>query len=208
LLEVIIGLVLTAFLVTYMLSFWVESVRVETKLETVRRETLQKAQTQTRLQTLFTALVPSSALFYTKHFPKEPDLSLSLLFDHGIDPDPSFSGPVHARLYIDPEKNLTLAIWPQEELSNPLLRKEILLKNVAKLDWEFLGSKQGTAAPDKKARSINASLQWRSSWPPGGLEEIPAIVRLTATTAEGPVRFAFRLPAGSVIPLYLDGVKA
>lgn len=210
LLELLIGLSLTALLLSCLFAFWVESVKVDTKLEKMRTEILQRAQLQTRLQDLFTSLVPGdpAGSFYTQEFPNESKESLIALFDNGIDPDPSFSGAILARIYLDEEQNLTLALWPKEDVKNRAWRKEILLPHVTHIEWEFLGSKRGLTTPQKtKAhlRSVNASLEWRSNWPlPSG--ELPALIRLSIN--HPPLRFAFRLPAASATPTYIEGVKA
>lgn len=208
--ELLIGLCLTALLLSCLFSFWVGSVKVEAKLQNARTEVLARAALQTRLQSIFTTLVPGDS-FYTQEFPHEEQDSLIALFDNGIDPDPAFSGPILARIYIDEEQNLALALWPKEETKDRNWRKEILLPHTPHIEWEFLGAKRGLTTPQKKrasVRPINASLEWRANWPEAA-GELPALIRLCIEQKNSaPLRFAFRIPASSATPTYIQGVKA
>ncbi len=200
---------LTAILLSCLFSFWAGSAKVEVRLQRTREQGLARAYVQTRLEQIFTNLVaedPKGSI-YTK------DSDLVVVFNNGIDPDPSFSGPILAKIYLDEEQNLALALWPIEEVKKKerIWRKEVLLRNVSHCEWEFLGEKQGLSTPEKQkvtVRPVNASLEWRSHWPlsVGGM---PAVVRLVIALPDTlPLRFAFRVPAGALIPTYQGGLKA
>ncbi len=208
LLEILISLVLTALLLSCVFGFWVGSVKTEVKLCKTREEGLARAYVQTRLEQIFTGLIagdPKGSI-YTQ------DESLVVVFNNGIDPDPSFSGPILAKIYLDEEHNLALALWPKEEVKKKerIWRKEVLLRNVSQCNWEFLGEKQGISTPEKKrvaVRSVNGSLEWCSNWPLS-FAGIPAVVRLVIALPDTvPLHFAFRVPAGALIPTYMEGLK-
>lgn len=181
-------------MLTYLFSFFVESAKLEKRIDEARTEIVSRQLLQTRLQTLFSNLKKGSfqTTFYTKQFPDEKNQSLLLLFDNGADPDPSFSGAVLARIFLDENKHLSLALWPAEKGKNHPWRKEILLSNVASYSFEFL----------KKERQT--PLEWVSKWKPS--PTIPCIVRLSVVQAEKqPLRFAFFLPSSEPIPTYYEG---
>ena len=183
-------------MLTYLFSFFVESAKLEKRLDTARTEIVSRQLLQTRLQTLFSNLKKGSfqTTFYTKQFPNEKNQSLLALFDNGIDPDPAFSGAVLARIYLDESKNLSLALWPAEKGKNHPWRKEILLSNVSSYTFEFL----------KKERE--PLLEWATKWKPSS--DIPSIIRLSIVQSEKePLRFAFFLPSTEPIPTYFNGGK-
>ena len=183
-------------MLTYLFSFFVESAKLEKRLDTARTEIVSRQLLQTRLQTLFSNLKKGAfqPTFYTKQFPDEKNQSLLALFDNGIDPDPAFSGAVLARIFLDENKNLSLALWPAEKGKNHPLRKEILLSNVSSYSFEFL----------KKERQ--SPLEWAAKWKPAS--DLPSIVRLSVVQSEKqPLRFAFFLPSSEPIPTYYEGGK-
>lgn len=188
--EILIALSLTAILLTFLFSFFVESARMEKKLDTARMAISNRAHLQTRLQSVFSSL--SQEGLYTKQFGKEKGTSLVAFFDNGIDPDPAYSGSIIGRLFIDEENNLSFATWPLDADKNRPWRKEILLPHVERLELEFLGKKTADAHGKKeKIRDITANLAWRTHWQEG----TPSIIRLTLQEKEGtePLRFAFIL---------------
>lgn len=192
LLEVLIALSLTAILLTFFFSFFVQSVKIEKTLDQARMAISSRNHLQTRLQSILNSLVRGSeCYFYTKQFEKESSLSLVVIFDNGIDPDPLFSGTVRGRIFIDEEKNLCLVTWPLNKMKNRPWRKEILMTSVDHFEFEFLGKK--IALEKGKAHSINGELAWRTSWPKGMLE-IPSLIRLRVQEKET-LRFAFILPS-------------
>lgn len=182
-------------MLTFLFSFFVESAKVEKKIDAARVEIASRQRLQMRLQSLFTSLKRGNfqPTFYTKIFPEEENASLITLFDNGIDPDPAFSGAVLSRIYLDEENNLSLVLWPVEKEKTRPWRKEILLSNVTSFSFEFM-----KASP----------LGWQPNWQKS--PEIPSLIRLTVRTSQKePLKFAFILPSAEPMPTYFPaGRKA
>lgn len=195
-----IALSLTAILLTFLFSFFVESAKIETKLEAARHEIISRQHLQMRLQSVFMGL----SSLYTKVFPDEKQISLVATFDQGIDPDPAFSGPILGRIYLDEEKNLTFATWPLDKEKNLPWRKEILLSDVSDFEFEFIARKKEKELKEK-SRPINASLEWLFHWPKSR-PEIPSIIRLIVRKEkQPPLQFAFILPSSEPLVTYQEG---
>lgn len=160
----------------------VESAKCETKLDAARQKIDARAQVQTRLQSLFTSITPGE--FFTK---KD---ELFVLFDNEIDPDPAFSGPICGKIHLDDKQNLTLSTW--SPANEEAWRKEILLTNVDRFEFEFMGKK---SAEKEKMRPINAQYAWRTRWAKTDLA-IPSVIRLLVweKKQDDPIKFAFLLP--------------
>lgn len=185
--EILIALSLTAVLLTFLFSFFVESARIEKKLDTARMAVSNRAHLQTRLQTVFGSLDPNG--LYTQQFEKEKNLSLIATFNNGIDPDPAYSGSILSRIFLDEEKNLCLVTWPLDQESHPW-RKEVLLAHVEHFEFEFLGE-NGAHKGKEKIRPITPNLAWRSHWE----GKNPSIIRLKVREEKQkePLQFAFLL---------------
>lgn len=196
LLEILIALSLMATVISLLFSFMVQSLRVEKKIEKARLAILERQHLQIRIQDLLTTLSPYGGLpaLYTQKFPKEEQESLIACFDHGIDPDPSFSGVVTGRIYIDEDHNLCLVCWPCEGEKKQQWRKEILLPNVSSFSVQFLASSM--QGHPKHTKTI-----WNTSWPKNK-GTLPSIIRMTIKQKDTALQFAFRLPNVNPIPTY------
>lgn len=211
-LEILVGLSLTAVLLTLLFSFLVESAKLETKLDTARATILAREHLHMQLQTIFSSIDRSSLKepFYTKHFPEEKGDSLVVLFDGGIDPDPAFSGSVVGRIYLDETNNLSLVTWPLDKEKRDRWRKEILLSQVERFEFEFLqnaNSKSSLPPPSKKekVRKVTAELLWRTQWPKAR-GELPSMIRLTVWGKQKEaLQMAFLLPTPEPMVTYWEG---
>ncbi|MBU6383194.1 MAG: hypothetical protein KGQ49_05960 [Verrucomicrobia bacterium] len=205
LLEVLISLSLTAILLTFLFSFFVQSARIEKKWDDMRMCIANRSHLQVRLQTLFTSM--DTATFYTKTFEKEASPSLIFSFDQGIDPDPAFSGLVLGRIYLDSKYNLCLATWPASEETTGPWRNEVLQKGVKSFEFEFLGmigpSEQGVK---EKITPLTPQLAWRSHWPKS-THHLPTLIRLRLQQEgfKDPIQYAFILPISECIT-YREGL--
>lgn len=175
LLEILIGLSLMSMLLVFLFSFLAQNMRMEQKMEQARSALLERQNVQLRLQDLFTSLTRAQlqSPLYTQPLSDDDTPSLILHFDNGIDPDPAFSGPLLARLYLE-NQNLCLVFWPLEEKNK--WRKEILLTHVTHLSYQFLHEKN-----------------WLISWPKERTD-VPPLIRLQLQQEGRPLQFAFRLP--------------
>ncbi len=199
--EILIALSLTAILLTFLFSFFVESAKIEQKLDAARMTVIDRAHLQTRLQTILSSVcydLPRVPL-YTQDVAKETQSSLIAVFDNGIDPEPAYSGAILGRIFLDENHNFSLATWPLEQVRP--WRKEILLSGVEQFQFEFLGPND--AAYKEKIRPINGQLAWWSHWP-SERKQIPSMIRLTIVQKTGSLHFAFILPAPSEIITYVS----
>jgi len=204
LLEIVMAIGLASMLFTLLFRFLVSYATIEKKIEQTELVLLERARMQEKLESMFTS-IESSTLedpsFYTLDFPEEKSTSLVLLYNAGIDPDPAFSGPNMARLYLNKKGEFCLTQWP---LSKTDYRTEILLKDIRALEWELLGYKE---ASDTKAIPITSTRGWLPVWSKkqGG---VPSIIRLKLwcgidkNRKSGPnLQFAFILPTQEPIEI-------
>lgn len=162
------------------------SAQLETKLESARKILLERQHLQTSLQDFFLSLQKGS--LYTKKLPGDNQESLIAIFDHGIDPNPAFSGPVLTRIYLDEKKQLSMALWPLESDENKRpWRNEILLSDVEDFQFHFLGEKT-----EPGIASVNSKLAWYDHWPQKRLET-PSMIRLIIRKKNESLSYAFFL---------------
>jgi type II secretory pathway pseudopilin PulG len=201
LLEILISLSLLSILLTFLFHSMAQGIKMEERVEQARTILLARQRLQTRLQDLFLTVTPEHLPpIYTLVFPDEKKASLVVYFDHGIDPNPTFSGPVLGRIYLDEESNLVLAIWPLEkEKRNRPWRKEILLRHVTHFQFEFLGQRQ-----KKEDVAVGNDLAWYQQWPKKRLE-IPSMIRLAITQNKTKLLFAFFLTTSEPFITYWEG---
>jgi type II secretory pathway component PulJ len=207
LLELLIALSLTAILLTILFSFFVETAKLDKKIETARQAIMDRNYLQVKLQTLFSSIDRSAnaPYFYTQELEKEKTRGLVTIFDNGIDPDPAFSGTIQARLYLDENQNLCLTTQPFGSKTSHTSRKEILFPHVEHIEFEFLGKKRAPeTGKQDDSRSINAAYAWRHEWSKTE-REIPGIIRLTLQEKPSakPIQYAFILPTAEPMVTYL-----
>ena len=161
---------------------------------------LERQNVQTRLQDLFTSLnrASSEPALYTQLFPKERRESLILTFDNGVDPEPSFSGTLIGRLYLDEKNDLCLALWPMGNSKELSWRNEVLLSNVVDFSIQFLGEKKEA---NPKIQSISPHAGWHPNWPKER-GDLPSLIRLTVHQKEESLKFAFQLPVSEPVATY------
>jgi hypothetical protein len=200
--EIMVGLALLSGLLFVLFSFFTSSVKMENKLKLAEKALLERQHVSQRLQSIITSVIPtpdkkSSSSLYTQQFPEEKQQSLIIYFDHGIDPDPAFSGPSLARIYLNKQHQLCLAIWPKErEKEKTFVRHEVLLEGVHGFTFQFL------------VRKLDESISWEKSLPEDENLPIPSLIRLDLWEAddqekEPSLQFAFILPSAEPQIVYL-----
>jgi type II secretory pathway pseudopilin PulG len=197
LIEILISLALMSILLSFLFTAMSRSSHFKAKIDKARSVLIERQHLQIRLQDLFLAIQDAS--LYTKSLHKEKRESLIAIFDHGIDPDPAFSGPILSRIYLDESHNLCLALWPLEDEKKKLLwRNEILLKNVDDYQFQFLGGKTG-----KNLVVVNSELAWHSHWSKKQSAN-PSMIRLLVQSQGVPLSFAFFLASPEPIITYWE----
>jgi hypothetical protein len=192
--EIMVGLALLSGLLFVLFSFFTSSVKMENKLKLAEKALLERQHVSQRLQSIITSIIPtsdkeSSSALYTQQFPEEEGESLVIYFDHGIDPDPAFSGPSLARIYLNKQHQFCLAIWPKErEKGKTFVRHEVLLEGIDHFAFQFLTRKLDESIAWEKNLSENenrpiSSLIRLDLWEDGGQEKEPSL------------QFAFILPS-------------
>ncbi|HEY5259915.1 MAG TPA: DUF1494 domain-containing protein [Rhabdochlamydiaceae bacterium] len=137
LIEVMIGLSLSAIVLAFLFQFYTTLSRSHLELAKSKEEVLSAQRVQLRLNQVFGAV---SEPFYLEKG------ALVFDFDNGIDPNPHFCGPVTGMLYLDEKKQLSLVTW--SHLKEP--RREVLVPTVSTYELSFFDQ------IDKKA--------WVSQW--------------------------------------------
>jgi hypothetical protein len=201
--EIIIGLGLLSALLSLLFSFFSSSAKMDQKIERAQHALLERQHLQNRLQSVLTSIVPDGegSSLYTKAFKKNEDSSLVVFFDNGIDPDPQFSGPTLARIFIE-QDCLCLALWPQDrdKMKKGPVRQEILLHNVSSFSFRFL------------VKNIDRSIEWKKEWPKKESWKIPSIICLDLwqgidKNEEPNLNLAFILPSQEP-PIYYGEKKS
>lgn len=183
LVEALVAIALFSLVVGTLFGLFRHNVRISEELNTIKQNSERLRRTHFRLQYLFSKLIFKSQdchVFYSpsKKAKSESDAGQSLIFtfDNGTDRENGFSYDVLARLYLDEEKNLSLAIWPNPKLkqSQPeSIRKEVLLDGVESMSLEFWkGKLLKTNVPAEKLE------KWLPTWDEE-YKELPTLVRMT-----------------------------
>ncbi len=137
LLEILVGLALISMLFVLLFSALRQNLSWNEKIEPVRRRLLERQICSARLQDFFLSVRKGS--LYTWEQPDEAASRLIAVIDHGLDPDPLFSGPVLAQIYLDGDRTLKLALWPlHTKTKQKPWRTETLMTDVEGIRWSFL----------------------------------------------------------------------
>jgi hypothetical protein len=185
---------------TILFTFLVESTKVEKKIDYARNAIGERGETQTRLQTIFSTV---DRVIHTE-INRKGKRELLFEFDHGIDPEPLFSGKLNGKLWVDPEKQLCITFEPLEKKGKK--RTTVLLTHVENLEFEFLGKTRAAEhGKNEKSTPITLELCWRSDWSISDAE-IPNLIRLIITqkNSKEPIRFAFFLPTPNPQVVYRE----
>lgn len=197
LLEVAIAIALSAMLFTILFRFLVSNTQMELKVQKVVTVLSERQRVQDRLDWILGSIelpLLNHPNFYTAKLPDDTNLSLAILFNAGIDPDPAFSGVTTARLHLNEKKEFCFSWWP---LTKEGYRTEVLLSSIDHLEWEFLGIKEDK---DTTIIPFAGKWAWLKQWPQnkGGL---PSIIKLKLWCGidkkkqrEPNLEFAFILP--------------
>lgn len=114
LLEVSIGLTLTAILLTTLFSSFHQLMKTGVRIETVRSEMHTKHLMQLRLNQIFES-VSDGKLFYTDAHGKAHGEALYFTFNNGVDQDPAFCGEIDAVLFASKEKKPKISLLLKDQ---------------------------------------------------------------------------------------------
>lgn len=173
LLELLISLALTVVLLSTLTYFYLQVSLLEKETEKVQKENFTLRYLETRLN----KILPNSLaehdikkefLFFTSGdlqgllAPQNP--SLVFLFDNGVSLDPKRANRVLGRLYLDRDRNLTLATWPlpskwEKEANAPSVQREILMTQIESISFQFF------VPPERDRKLIQDNIPNESSKP-------------------------------------------
>lgn len=157
-LEVLIGMTLTAVLLTILTFFYQQITWLNAESDKQELESFRAKYLESRLSYVFPNILPpkkdGSSVFFVatdqNQALKQGSPSLVFTFDNGICLDKIFSNGVLGRLFVNNKDQLILAKWPAPvrwvEGQLPPMKKEVLMDNVARIDFRFF-------TPPEKDRS-------------------------------------------------------
>lgn len=185
LLEVLISLSLTTIILGVLLSAYFQAESLSRDGARLQREIQPKRALAVRLEEIFTALEApkqNEQFFFT---PVNGELLFS--YHHGANLDPSFSGEVLGRLFLDDKGHLVMLTWPPRKLwpegGFPSFRREVVLEEIENVSFRFFATAQGTIAA-----------RWVDFWSKE-TEDLPGIIEVTITPKNAsPETFFFFVP--------------
>lgn len=196
-----ISLVLVGAIMTLLLTFFKNSMKMDRKMDELRKDLYSRQHFQVRLSQLFSSIAPRSSLpsfsGSSFHTSGEDSPALVAIFDNGIDPDPSFSGAIIGKIYLEKDGNLFLLLEPLNKDRAPVYRKELLFKNVENLEFQFL-AKRSPGKPDPGSYPFSPHFEWRNTWPKNRWD-IPSLIRVMVKQNGSDLGFAFSLPFAELI---------
>lgn len=199
LLETLIAISLLSILLVFVFGFFRELSEITRLNEHSQKQSFQRRYLESRLGFIFERVVNENDkarqfFFYTqpvnRSFSSSP--SLILTFNNEVRLDPTFSGDVVARLYVDLNKQLRLAMWPLHvKEPNQYLQEEILMDNVLDISYSFYAPPErvkdgkAIASPDKidPEKKTPEKDKWHEEWLIS-YEQMPAIMKMTIKVAD------------------------
>lgn len=203
LLETLIAVSLLSMLLVFVFGFFRELSELTRLTDREQKKSFQMRYLESRLSFIFERIVNENETttryfyFYTQPPFRNYSIvtSLILTFNNEVRMDPSFSGDVLGRLYVDPDFQLRLAVWPlQVEDPHQSMQEEILLENVANIHYFFY------TAPEriKNSKDIHTGLKidpekkfpekdkWHEDEWAVTYEQMPSIMKLVIDVAKNP----------------------
>jgi len=200
-LEVLVAIALTSILLMALMSYYHHIEILSSKAADARSELFERSYARYRMNQALSPTVRSSSqdfVFYT-----DEGSSLVFVYDRGADPNPSFANQSLARLYVDDEGNLSLVVWPLpiaksiEEI--PPMQKELLLKGVESLSFEFYHPPDIDRGPVGEERPVNAGDEkpipptgWSAHWN-RDYKTLPTVARVIVEKGGKKSVYAFSL---------------
>jgi prepilin-type N-terminal cleavage/methylation domain-containing protein len=160
LIEVMISLALLALLLGFLFTYFRQTLMTKNKAGVLKEKVMRIELFQVRLGALFDRFSNESDCFVTNQPHGDAVGSALLLYcDHGIDPNPSFSGLIHSMLFKTRDHTVCLCSWSKQHKA----KVDVLLKGVKELSFEFFNGKQ-----------------WRTTWPKDKKDEaFPKMIKIS-----------------------------
>ncbi|MGK5594427.1 MAG: type II secretion system protein [Parachlamydiaceae bacterium] len=210
LIEVIVALILATLIMSSLLFYYFQMSQISVLNERASVEGFKLRYLQNRLSDLTLKLIqPDNAttFFFTsthEHLSLFLPGTANLIFSYRNDTttDLALNGVVLARLYVDPEKKLTLMTWQDrsdwKEDSQPSFHQEILAEGVQELSMEFFVNAKTDLAQDQAASEELRLSKWLNHWRKE-FKELPAIIRFKIVIDDQSVTYSLPLPHARVV---------
>lgn len=201
LLETLIALSILSVVLVFVFGFFRELSEVTRLSDNVQKESFQTRYLESRLSYIFERIVNENDSARTFFFYTQPPVrdrwlspSLILTFNNEVRMNPALSGDVLARLYVDTDHTLRLAIWPlRVDEPEELMCEEVLFENVADVKYSFYAAPERienekevhsgeVIDPEKK---MPVKDHWHEEWALT-YEQMPSIVKIEIAVAENP----------------------
>lgn len=145
LIETMTALALLSLVLTLLFGFFKQLSDLQVLTEAKQSESFETRYVESRLSYIFQRLVNENewhSNFYFYLDQPKSDISnypsLVFTFDNDVRAEPTFSGHIIARLYVDTKDKLCLAMWPIfSENPKEHMQKEVLLENVNGIKFAF-----------------------------------------------------------------------
>jgi len=160
LLEVMISLALLGVLLTFLLTFFRQTLTTKNDTGTLKEKVMRLELVQLRLGNLFDHFSKENNCFVA-NLPHTDAIGSALFIhcDHGIEADPSFSGVIHSMLFKTRDHRICLCSWSK----NQKAKVDTLANGVKELSFEFFNGKQ-----------------WQTLWPKDKKDEsFPYLIKIS-----------------------------
>lgn len=219
LLEVLISMGLAVVMISALLFFYRYLSEMNLQINKTEAENFAARFVQSRLAGVFYQLQGLKLKPVVKKGQEEPVAFYSLeeegglqrenmqtlifIFDNGASMNTPFANEVLAKLFVDENNRLCLALWPHPKrwppVGRPPMNIEVLMENVSHLSLKFYVPPQGISLQKEEENKFPELKpdEWIASWK-REYNQIPALIRvdLTLKTPENtskPLSFSFPL---------------
>lgn len=203
LLEVLIALALATVILSTLLYFYFQMSQASIVADRAAVESFKIRFLENRLRDLTLRMVePNNEdhVFFSGNsnfglFLPNTD-NLVFTYDNGKVLSDSLSSYVLGRLYVDPEKRLTLMTWQDRSKWKdnvlPPFHREVLFDNVEKFGIDFFVGPKSDEEQSLTPREELRLPKWFKPWGKD-FQELPALLKFTITTEGGDIVYVFPL---------------
>jgi len=170
LIEVMIALVLTGILMSFLWQAYFGLQKQLYKIEEKKAKSLEAIVFQQRVSKLISSVTKEDPLLYTLENRHQPKI-LIFKAEMPVDPDPDFSGSLLCGLYLSENNELSLTYWASEDK----VRSEVLMEKVTAFDTYFYDEKNKT---------------WEPIWPEHS-KSMPVMIKCKITKGSTPEEYYF-----------------
>ena len=140
LLEVLIALILTGIVLSFLFGFFRHVSMAKAKNKIVKDKVLNVESCYLRLQSLFSHFSEDEGCWLvTLSIPEAKGPALLISCDEGLSPDPAFCGPIYNMLYVTKAHQLCLCCWTKE---GGAVKVDTLLRKVEGISYAFFSDKK------------------------------------------------------------------